>query len=122
MRKVNSVIKNVTSHFTMENKNVLRKEVFTKSGFIRVGNYLWIFGGFQSQSILGTPKVNHDKRKTMLWHIQKQRWIWGPDVPIFYSEAELQNDEIIHQGSSGVAIRKHIGWLHFLFPSSLCKG
>ena len=93
MKKVNSVIKSKTNHFTIPNKNILRDKVFAKSGYFRVGDYLWVFGGYyESEHEYASPvHGNKDQKQTMLWHIKKQRWLWGPDIPCFDSDclAEL---------------------------------
>ena len=98
MKKVNSVIKSKTNHFIIPNKNILRDKVFAKSGYFRVGDYLWVFGGYYESSAVG-PVNGHganiyeynDQQQTMLWHIKKQRWLWGPEIPCFDSDcfAEL---------------------------------
>ena len=111
MKKVNSVIKSKTKHFTIPNKNVLQSErVFMDSGYFRVGNYLWVFGGYALHKDTldkghGSLKSYADKR-TKLWHIKKQRWLWGPDIPCI--------EPLSHQGSCGLALQKNIGAIFFV--------
>jgi len=61
MKKVNTVIKSSKSFYTIANKvnkNIPQivvpgtdeKVIFTKSGHVRVGNYLWIFGDGGSEA------------------------------------------------------------------------
>ena len=48
-----------------------------------------------------------DQHKTMLWHIQKQRWIWGPDISINMTFLP------IHKGSCGIALSRNVGAIFF---------
>ena len=43
----------------------------------------------------------------MLWHVQKQRWFWGPDISINTTFLP------IHKGSCGVALSRNVGAIFF---------
>ena len=87
MKKFLTIIQSETDYKYKQMSNILQNEVFHKSGYFRVGNYLWIFGGY-IHTEPNCPSIG-DPRKTMVWQIQKQRWIWGPDIPIY--DPELEN-------------------------------
>ena len=84
-----------------------------------------------------------DPRKTMVWQIQKQRWIWGPDIPIY--DPELENitqatllpplglppppppppgstSTFIHQGSTGLSLGQNLGVIFFFSQVSSNEG
>ena len=114
MKKVNTVIKSKTNHFTIPNKSVLQsKRAFTGSGYFRVGNYMWVFGGYvlhKDPLHVGHGSLNsYDYKRTRLWHIKKQRWLWGPDIPCI--------KPLIHKGSCGLALQKNIGAIFFVNDS-----
>ena len=113
-KKKQTAIKNPAFHYEIDNKNsetILnnKEKVFSKSGFFRVGQYLWVFGGYRE---IATPIIIHfDQDKTMLWHIKKQRWLWGPKIPKYHEN--LLDVPYIHEGSTGVSINKTVGLILF---------
>ena len=133
MRKVNSVIMGQSSHKTIANRNILRKDVFSKAGYFRVGNYLWVFGGHNhpkedvvQNSVSVQVSGIQTKRfieKTMLWQIHKQRWIWGPDMPSDFINRDWCKlageiaDNVpgngFETGSSGVSLSQTLGAIFF---------
>ena len=120
MRRVNSIIKSKNNHFTIPNKNILLKKVFTKSGYFRVGHYLWVFGGYQRQigngELIGPHgSITVDNEKTMLWHTVKRRWLWGPNIPYEILGIE-PSKQIIHKGSCGLPIQRNVGAIFFFHP------
>ena len=63
-----------------------------------------------------------DPRKTMVWQIQKQRWIWGPEIPNYDLELETNfwHKPFIHQGSTGLSLGQNVGVIIF-FNQALSK-
>ena len=120
MQKVITIIQSETDYKNKKMRNILSNETFQKSGYFRVGNYLWIFGGYinmkEHWEWIGDP------RKTMVWQIQKQRWIWGPDIPFYDPELEnnLWHKPFIHQGSTGFSRSQNVGVIIF-FNQALSK-
>ena len=145
MKKYLTIIQSETDYKYKQMSNILRNEVFHKSGYFRVGNYLWIFGGYihTHKLIAHCPWIG-DPRKTMVWQIQKQRWIWGPDIPIY--DPELENitqatllpplgglppppppppgstSTFIHQGSTGLSLGQNLGVIFFFSQVSSNEG
>ena len=57
-KKQNTVVISKTDHHLMPNKKVVREARFAKFAQIRVGNYLWIFGG---EVIIDDEKLHNNK-------------------------------------------------------------
>ena len=55
----------------------------------------------------------------MIWQIQKQRWVPGPDIPI---QLENDFDYFIHQRSTGVSLGKNVGTIFFFNQASQLWG
>ena len=119
MTKVITIIQSETDYKNKKMKNILRNKVFHKSGYFRVGNYLWIFGGYVDYINIFYMNRICDARKTMIWQIQKQRWVPGPDIPI---QLENDFDYFIHQRSTGVSLGKNVGAIFFFNQASQLWG
>ena len=65
------------SHRIIPNSKIPHPIIGTQ--FVRVGNYFWIFGGFDPFHYLGHYTV--PSNTTLIWSISKQKWINGPTLP-----------------------------------------
>ena len=109
MRKVHSIIDGHNQYYSIHNTNENIKRILSESGHTRVGNFLWIFGGNEA-GIHGNYDLDKSFDRTLLWHITKQRWIWGPWIPQEFNSL-LQSDII--KGASGIAINQTVGMIVF---------
>ena len=110
MRKVQSIIDGHNQYYSTDNTNDDIKRILTGSGHTRVGNFLWIFGGYETQSDDWNGSTKNFNR-TLLWHIKKQIWIWGPWIP---QKLNISDDSYYSiKGASGIAIDRTTGMIVF---------
>ena len=107
-KKFNTIIFGENSHINTPNKNnglsqfyAAKHDLALKSrvGHLRVGDLLWIFGGMSEHSVYTSALGGVNKKpfkQTMIWHIKKQRWLWGPKNP---------NNTVI-LGATGIALNR----------------
>ena len=85
-----------------------------QSGHTRIGNYLWVFGGYEITKDPTYQSADSYSRKvfkrTLLWHIERKIWIWGPWMSQKFNFFEQNTGS---KGLTGIAINQTIGMLVF---------
>ena len=112
MRKVHSIIDGHRQFYNVHKEQEKMRRQLKMSGHIRVGSFLWVFGGTEAPLSNCRGIFATTFKRTLLWHIKKQMWIWGPRIPQKLSNLYDGGNSGV-TGVSGIAINQTTGIIVF---------